>query len=161
MTVPSGESGPRIVTLDAITLLTRSMPEAVAFHTVIGGPVVFGGSEAPFSTLRLGPDRFLNLQLDPQWRPDSPIWGRFIVFVESVGAVDDAHRRFVELGYRPETEPVDAPWGERYFHIRDPDGHQMSVAAPLRVRGQEARGQGGSGQEGSGQEGSGRETRGT
>jgi uncharacterized glyoxalase superfamily protein PhnB len=27
--------------------------------------------------------------------------------------------------------PANAPWGERYFHIRDPDGYQLSFAKPL------------------------------
>jgi uncharacterized glyoxalase superfamily protein PhnB len=26
--------------------------------------------------------------------------------------------------------PRDAPWGERYFHMRDPDGHELSFARP-------------------------------
>jgi len=30
--------------------------------------------------------------------------------------------------------PDDAPWGERYFHIRDPDGHELSFARPLPAR---------------------------
>ena len=34
-------------------------------------------------------------------------------------------------GLAPMTEPADAPWGERYFHVRDPDGHELSFARPL------------------------------
>jgi hypothetical protein len=34
-------------------------------------------------------------------------------------------------GFIPETSPADAPWGERYFHIHDPDGHELSFARPL------------------------------
>ena len=34
-------------------------------------------------------------------------------------------------GLRPEVEPRDAPWGERYFHLTDPDGHELSFARPL------------------------------
>jgi hypothetical protein len=30
-----------------------------------------------------------------------------------------------------ENEPADAPWNERYFHIRDPDGYQLSFAQPI------------------------------
>ena len=30
-----------------------------------------------------------------------------------------------------ENEPTDALWGERYFHIRDPDGYQLSFATPM------------------------------
>jgi hypothetical protein len=30
-----------------------------------------------------------------------------------------------------ENEPTDAAWGERYFHIREPDGYQLSFAEPI------------------------------
>lgn len=33
-----------------------------------------------------------------------------------------------------ENEPTDAPWGERYFHLREPDGYQLSFATPIRRR---------------------------
>jgi hypothetical protein len=33
-----------------------------------------------------------------------------------------------------ENEPIDAPWGERYFHIREPDGYQLSFAKPIKKR---------------------------
>jgi len=27
--------------------------------------------------------------------------------------------------------PLNASWGERYFHLHDPDGHELSFARPL------------------------------
>jgi len=36
-----------------------------------------------------------------------------------------------EKGFHPES-PQDASWGERYFHMPDPDGHELSFAHPLR-----------------------------
>ncbi len=30
-----------------------------------------------------------------------------------------------------ENEPANAPWGERFFHIREPNGYQLSFAQPL------------------------------
>lgn len=30
-----------------------------------------------------------------------------------------------------EKEPSNATWGERYFHLRDPDGYQISFATRL------------------------------
>ena len=30
-----------------------------------------------------------------------------------------------------ENEPTNAAWGERYFHIREPDGNQLSFAEPI------------------------------
>jgi uncharacterized glyoxalase superfamily protein PhnB len=34
-------------------------------------------------------------------------------------------------GYRIEAPPRDAEWGERFFHVTDPDGHEVSFAWPL------------------------------
>ena len=33
-------------------------------------------------------------------------------------------------GCRPAV-PRDAEWGERFFHLTDPDGHELSFARPL------------------------------
>jgi catechol 2,3-dioxygenase-like lactoylglutathione lyase family enzyme len=30
-----------------------------------------------------------------------------------------------------ENKPINAPWGERFFHIREPNGYQLSFAKPL------------------------------
>ena len=34
-------------------------------------------------------------------------------------------------GYWMGDEPDPDEWGERYFHLTDPDGHQLSFAKPL------------------------------
>jgi uncharacterized glyoxalase superfamily protein PhnB len=39
--------------------------------------------------------------------------------------------RATAAGCVPAAEPADAPWGERYFHVLDPDGHELSFAKPL------------------------------
>jgi uncharacterized glyoxalase superfamily protein PhnB len=41
------------------------------------------------------------------------------------------HAKAVAAGLTPETAPADAPWHERYFHILDPDGHELSFAKRL------------------------------
>jgi uncharacterized glyoxalase superfamily protein PhnB len=45
--------------------------------------------------------------------------------------VDALHARALAAGLAPEAPPRDAEWGERYFHLRDPDGHELSFARPL------------------------------
>jgi hypothetical protein len=32
---------------------------------------------------------------------------------------------------KPDTTPADAPWDERFFHLTDPGGHELSFARPL------------------------------
>ncbi|MEM9565339.1 MAG: VOC family protein [Actinomycetota bacterium] len=117
--------------LNAITLFTEDMAASVAFWLVPGLEVAYGGPDASFTSLRLGP-HFVNLTGGGQTGRSSSdgIWGRFIVHVDSP---DRVHRAFLDAGYRPDTEPADAPWGERYFHIRDPAGHEVSFARPLDV----------------------------
>jgi catechol 2,3-dioxygenase-like lactoylglutathione lyase family enzyme len=114
--------------LSAVTLVTRDMAGSVAFYDVLGLPLAYGGSEADFTSYRVGPSSFLNLQLDPTWRPPDRVWGRVIIWVPDV---DAAHRRLLDAGVVPDFEPRDAPWGERYFHVRDPSGHEVSIARPL------------------------------
>ena len=41
------------------------------------------------------------------------------------------YQRALDAQLAPEGAPTDAPWGERYFHIHDPDGHGLSFARPL------------------------------
>ena len=48
--------------------------------------------------------------------------------VDDVGAM---YARVLARGFTPATPPRDAKWGERYFHLTDPDGHTFSFARPL------------------------------
>ena len=45
--------------------------------------------------------------------------------------VDALYDRALAAGYLPATVPNDAEWGERFFHLTDPDGHELSFARPL------------------------------
>ncbi|MGI9611498.1 MAG: VOC family protein [Acidimicrobiales bacterium] len=111
--------------LNAITLLTNDMARAVAFYATAGFPIVFGGPDSTFSSLGVG-QNFINLSVEPPGPGGH--WGRFIIHVPSP---DEMWQRFVDAGYEPAFEPRDAPWGERYFHINDPDGHEVSFACPM------------------------------
>ena len=58
---------------------------------------------------------------------------RFIAILDDKDVeidVDAQYRLLVDAGLNPDG-PQDAPWGERYFHIDDPDGHQLSFAELL------------------------------
>jgi uncharacterized glyoxalase superfamily protein PhnB len=53
-----------------------------------------------------------------------------VIFYES--DVDALYRGVIAAGRRPDAAPRDAEWGERCFHLTDPDGHEVSFAWPLR-----------------------------
>jgi len=103
------------------------MAAAVAFYQGLGLETAYGGPGAGFTSLRVGGGQFLNLIAMPPERRWS-WWGRFILHVDDVDAV---HARALAAGLHPEAPPRDAEWGERYFHITDPDGHEVSIARPL------------------------------
>ena len=46
--------------------------------------------------------------------------------------VDVLYQRLVDSGWTVAQAPEDAAWGERYFHVQDPDGHEISFATPLK-----------------------------
>lgn len=117
-----------VESISAITLVTADMAASVAFYEVLGSEVVFGGVEASFTTLKLNNDQFLNLQFDAMWEPAERVWGRFILWVDNVDAMYDA---FIAAGFTPLMAPSDAVWGERYFHILDPAGHEVSIARQI------------------------------
>ncbi|MEK9525875.1 MAG: VOC family protein, partial [Acidimicrobiaceae bacterium] len=85
----------------------------------------YGGADAPFTSLSFG-SNFVNLQQTGE--APGLRWGRVIFHVDSPDAIHDTA---IAAGHAPEFAPSDAPWGERYFHIRDPDGHELSFARRL------------------------------
>ena len=136
---PSGDSKPSrddiemtkdirmIEGISAITLGTHDMARAVRFYRALGFDLLYGGETAAFTSFRAG-SGYLNLTAQPEDKRWS-WWGRAIFYVDDVDAL---HARALAAGYQPSTQPRDAEWGERYFHLSDPDGHELSFARPLR-----------------------------
>ena len=130
-TAGSGYNGHRKVSermsikyISAVTLAVRNMQRSVDFYQRLGFQIVNGGGEAHFTSLRSG-EAFVNLSADSNY--ESCRWGRAIF------RVDDADVHFEVLrseGLEPDT-PRDASWGERFFHVTDPDGHELSFAELL------------------------------
>ena len=113
--------------ISAVTLATHDMQRAVRFYTALGFDILYGGEESSFTSFRAGAG-YLNLiaQGEPkQWS----WWGRIIFYVDDV---DSCYQRALRAGHQPSTVPRDAEWGERYFHLTDPDDHELSFARPLR-----------------------------
>lgn len=125
MKLTASKTEPNIEALSAITLATRDMVRAVRFYEALGFPLKAGGANEAFTSFALG-QSFLNLIAETH----GPInwWGRVIIHVSDV---DGIYQKAVDAGLVPMFAPRDAPWGERYFHIVDPDGHELSFARAL------------------------------
>lgn len=119
-------TGSAVQAISAITLGTHDMAQAVYFYQRLGFSLRYGGPEADFTSLDAG-NACLNLirvDADRQWH----WWGRVIFHIADV---DGLYQRALAAGLTPSFAPQDADWGERYFHIKDPDGHELSFAWPL------------------------------
>jgi catechol 2,3-dioxygenase-like lactoylglutathione lyase family enzyme len=123
---PSIKERAMITGVSAVTLATHDMKRAVRFYRLLELPLVHGGEDASFTSFRAG-DNFLNLIAQPAEHRWS-WWGRLIFYHSDVDAL---YARLVAAGSRPDTAPRDAAWGERFFHLTDPDGHELSFAWPL------------------------------
>ena len=112
--------------ISALTLAVADMARSVDFYrNMVGLEIVYGSPSASFTSFRVG-DGYLNLVLGGQTSPNW--WGRLIFHVDDV---DVLYARLLKAGLSPSTEPADASWGERYFHINDPDSNELSFAKPL------------------------------
>ena len=112
--------------ISAVTLAVDDMARAVRFYRQVGFELLYGGEGGTFTSFRVG-EGFLNLILAPS--PAKGWWGRVIFRVEGVDAL---YEDLIAKGLDPD-RPRDATWGERYFHIKDPDGHELSFAELLRL----------------------------
>ncbi len=113
--------------ISAVTLKVASMRNSVRFYRdVLGMEIIYGGEDDCFSSFRTkeGKGPILNLELGPP----AVSWGRMVFYVADV---DSIWAYLQEKGFHTES-PQDASWGERYFHMLDPDGHELSFARPLR-----------------------------
>jgi len=115
--------------ISAVTFAVRAMPEALTFYTTVGFTLILGGPQSSFSTLQ-GGEAFVNLTVAPTYTPTW--WGRTIFRVEDVDAL---YQWVCAQGLLPAAPPQNARWGERYFHLTDPNGHELSFAQRLPAHG--------------------------
>jgi catechol 2,3-dioxygenase-like lactoylglutathione lyase family enzyme len=147
--------------ISAITLFITDMERSCKFYSRIPGfKVVYGGSkDDPFTTFEIGSPctkegtrqlkaknevtSCLNLELLKDHRNNSKKFGvkknadfgRIIFHTDNVDTLYHQlkYDRYMSKSTTFENEPTDAPWGERFFHIRDPDYYQLSFAQPIGI----------------------------
>jgi catechol 2,3-dioxygenase-like lactoylglutathione lyase family enzyme len=136
----------KVYKISAVTLIIKNMERSCNFYSRIPGfKLVYGGSgNDTFTSYEIGTDTlkmYLNLELlvhnsynhttnDKRRRKH---FGRIIFHTEDVDKLywylkgDEKISNMISF----ENVPADAPWGERYFHVRDPDGYQLSFAKTI------------------------------
>lgn len=125
--------------LDMIGLVVQDMPRALAFYRRLGLDLpAAADQERHVETtlpggLRIAWDTVENVRsYDPQWEaPRGSARVGLAFLLDGPSDVDRAFDTLVSAGYQGHKEPWDAPWGQRYAVIHDPDGNSVDLFAPL------------------------------
>ena len=126
----------KVTKITAITLRISDMKKSVDFYSKIPNfKIVYGGSDSQFTSFLIDDTSksYLNLRID-EVSAEATHWSRIIFYVDDVDELfdymenDETISRLGNL----ESKPVDAAWGERFFHVLDPDGYKLSFATPIR-----------------------------
>ncbi len=149
----------KVYGISAITLKVKDMERSCSLYSKIPGfRLTYGGEPSDyFTTFEIGKESktakitYLNLELKGGgeeesggynfYRKSNPKkkskgsedFGRVIFHTENVDGLysymknDERISKLVIF----ENEPTNAPWGERFFHVREPNGYQLSFAQPL------------------------------
>ena len=123
----------RVSKISAVTLLVTDMKRSVEFYSKIPNfKMVYGGPDAQFTSFLIDDAVKSYINLKPG-KTHSTDFGRIIFYTDDVDDLftymqDD--KTVLALG-KFESKPQDAIWGERFFHMLDPDGYKLSFATPL------------------------------
>jgi len=129
--------------ISAVTLLIKDMGRSCNFYSKIPGfKLTYGGSHHDFfTTYEIGGNTsfYLNLELFKLNGNSKYEYSKNLVkIILHTDDVDKLYYYFkndqiISNLISFENEPTDASWGERYFHIRDPDGYLLSFARLIKV----------------------------
>ncbi len=109
--------------LDFYRVLGLAVPEGDGPHVEVELP---GGNTLLFDT----EDTIAGMH--PGWTPPTSAGRVVLAFgLESPADVDALFARVTAAGSRGTLEPFDAPWGQRYATVLDPDGTSIDLFAPL------------------------------
>jgi catechol 2,3-dioxygenase-like lactoylglutathione lyase family enzyme len=147
----------KVYQISAITIRIKDMEKACSLYSKIPGFKLAHGVKPSdhFTTFEIakeikGITTYLNLELINKEQDDrshshrksnlgrgktggSEDFGRIIFYTENVDKLYSYMKNdeYISKSIIFESEPTDASWGERFFHIRETNGYQLSFAQPL------------------------------
>ena len=119
----------------AVAVSAADLSRAVAFYELLG----FRFPPLEADTKHVEADGDVRLMIDEaaflaELHGEQPQPGNtagFAVLFESPADVDAAASRAADAGHTVVTPPYDAPWGQRYATVADPDGYRTDLFALL------------------------------
>lgn len=109
--------------LDFYRLLGLALPDGGGPHVEVELP---GGNRLMFDTEET------IAGMHPGWTPPESAGRVALAFgVATPAEVDALVSRLTQAGHPVALQPFDAPWGQRYATVLDPDGTSVDLFAPL------------------------------
>ncbi len=122
-------------TFNAIGIAVTDMAASLAFYRPLGLDFPAGSDQEPHAEtqvaggIRLMWDTHASLQShDPDYRPAEP-GGGWAFLCADPAEVDSVHAELVAAKNPSVKAPWDAPWGQRYAQVQDPDGNAVDLFA--------------------------------
>lgn len=128
------------VVLQTIGVIVKNAARSLEFYRMLGLSVPPGEPEAPNLDVLLPNGLTLGFltdaaaaEGDPAYRSGvSPSLNLQFMF-HTAAEVDAAHARLVAAGHVSHAAPWDAPWGQRFARVIDPDGRIVNLYAHQRA----------------------------
>ena len=123
--------------LNAFGVVVADMAAALAFYRDLGLDLPAEADAQPHVEVTLAGGVRLMFDhvdvvrsIDPEWEPPTGGSRMGLAFeCASPAMVDAVHARAVAAGHRSHRDPWDAPWGQRYAILLDPDGNGVDLYA--------------------------------
>ena len=122
--------------ISAVGVSATDLDRAVSFYSLLGFtfPAFDEGEDHVESSnagaqLMIDTAELLTGLLGEPPRPANT--AAFAVRCATPGQVDGLVTRVSSAGHTVVTAPYDAPWGQRYATVADPDGYRVDLYAPL------------------------------
>jgi catechol 2,3-dioxygenase-like lactoylglutathione lyase family enzyme len=131
---------PALLTSTVVQIFANDVRRSIAFYRLLGLPV----PDSPE-----GPDPHVDVELPggnrlsfdaeetitgmhPEWTPPGSAGRVALAFgLGSPAEVDTMFEQLTTAGHPGSLTPYDAPWGQRYASVLDPDGNIVDLFAPL------------------------------
>jgi catechol 2,3-dioxygenase-like lactoylglutathione lyase family enzyme len=126
------------IALGTVGIIVKDMQKTLAFYRLLGLDIPPVPSEEPNADVELPGGitiGFLSESVARMSDPSyiTPVGGSLNLqfLCDSAVEVDATHARLTAAGYRSHAEPSNAPWGQRFARVVDPDGRVVNLYAAL------------------------------
>jgi len=116
---------------DAIGLTVADMAASLAFYRMLGLDIPAEADTQPHAEAALPGGTRLLWDAAEAPPPGGPGRMELAFLCDSPAEVDATYAKLTGAGVRGSKEPWDAFWGQRYAVLRDPDGNDVALFAPL------------------------------